>query len=77
MVEVRKIMGTSCKRSHTCTAALNAPALQQATADPHLHQRLLDIHGHVWVSFLWGHCSFLLGPGAHQVLFVPSKSLFP
>ena len=31
----------------------------------------------VWVSLLWGHCSFLLGPGTHQVLFVPSKSLFP
>ena len=26
---------------------------------------------------MWGHCSFLLGPGAHKVLFVPSKSLFP
>ena len=26
---------------------------------------------------LWGHCSFLPGPGAHKVLFVPSKSLFP
>ena len=26
---------------------------------------------------LWGHCSFLLGPGAHKLLFVPSKSLFP
>ena len=23
------------------------------------------------------HCSFLLGPGEHKVLFVPSKSLFP
>ena len=31
----------------------------------------------VWVSLLWGHCSFLLGPGTHNVLFVPSKSLFP
>ena len=28
-------------------------------------------------SLLWGHCSFLLGPGAHKVLFVPSKRLFP
>ena len=28
-------------------------------------------------SVLWGHCSFLLGPGAHKVLSVPSKSLFP
>ena len=41
-------------------------ALQQATTDPCLHQRLLDIPGHVWVSDLWGHCSFLLGPGAHM-----------
>ena len=31
----------------------------------------------VWVSLLCGHCSFLLGPVTHQVLFVPSKSLFP
>ena len=48
-----------------------------ATADPCLCQRLLDIHRQVWVSLLWGHCSFLLGPGAHKVLFVPSKNLFP
>ena len=54
-----------------------SPTLQQATSDPHLCWRLLDTHGHVWVSFLWGHCSFLLGPGAHKVLCVPSKSLFP
>ena len=77
MVEVMKIMETSSKRSHADTAALSAPNLQQATADPCLHQRLLDTHGHVWVSLLWGHCSFLLGPGAHKVLFVPSKGLFP
>ena len=70
-----KIMATSFKRSHTRTAALRAPNLQQATADPRLRQRLLDTHGQVWVSLLWGHCSFLLGPGAHKVLFVLSKSL--
>ena len=51
--------------------------LKQATVDPRFCRKLLDTHGHVWVSFLWGHCSFLLGPGAHKVLFVPSKSLFP
>ena len=33
-------------------------------------------HRQVWVSLLWGHCSFLLGPDVHKVLFVPSKSLF-
>ena len=50
---------------------------QQSTLNPCLCQRLLDTHGQVWVSLLWGHCSFLLGSGAHKVLFVPSKSLFP
>ena len=53
------------------------PTLQQATANPRLCQRLLGTHGQVWVSLLWGHCSFLLDPGAHKFLFVPSKSLFP
>ena len=53
------------------------PTLQQATTDPCLCQRLLATHGKVWVSLFWGQCSFLLGPGAHKILFVPSKSLFP
>ena len=51
--------------------------LQQTTINPSLHQRLLDTHGQVWVSLLWGHCSFLLGPDVQKVLFVPSQSLFP
>ena len=53
------------------------PTLQQATADPCLHLRLLDTHRQGWVSFFWGHWSFLLGPGAHKIFFVSSKSLFP
>ena len=65
MVGVMKIMATSFQRSHACTAALSAPILQQATADSRLCRRLLDLHGQVWVSILWGHCSFLLGPGMH------------
>ena len=48
-----------------------------ATTDPHLHQRLLDTHRQAWVSLLWCHCSFLLGLGVHNVLFVPSKCVFP
>ena len=51
------------------------PTLQ--LADPRLRRRLLGTPGQVWVSLLWGHCSFLLVPGAYKVLFVPSKSLFP
>ena len=50
----------------------------QATVDPRLCQRLLNTHRQAWLSLLWGHCSFILGPGAYKVLFVPSKSLcFP
>ena len=51
--------------------------LQQATADPCLCWRLLDTHRQICVNLLWGHCSFLLGLGVQQVLFVLSKSLFP
>ena len=51
--------------------------LNQATADPHLHWRLLDTHGQIWVSLLWDHCFFVLGPGVHKLLFVPPRSLFP
>ena len=76
MVEIMKIMVTSFKRSHACTLHSVPPALQQGTDDPRLRQRLLDTHRQVWVSLLWGHCSFLLGPGVCKVLFVPSKSLF-
>ena len=52
------------------------PALQQATADPCLRQRLLDTHSKsgsvscgVAAPFSW-----VL---VHKALFVPSKSLFP
>ena len=71
-------MVTSFKRSHARTAALSAP---DPAAGHHWHThfcwKLLDTHGQVWVCLFWGHCSFLLTDGAHKVLFVPSKSLFP
>ena len=51
--------------------------LKQATVDPHLCWKLLDTHRQVWLSLLWGHCSFLLGPGSYKVLFVPCENLFP
>ena len=53
-------------------------SLCQASAHPHLCRRSSDTPRWVWLSLLWGHCSFPLGSGAHTVLFVPSKSLcFP
>ena len=77
MVEVMEIMATSFRRSHARTAALGAPNTLAGHHDPCLHQRLLNTQGQVWVSLLWGHYSCLLGPSAHKVLFMPSKSLFP
>ena len=77
MVAVMKIMLTSFQGPMPALLHSVAPTLQQATTDPHLRQRLLATHRQVWVSLLWGLCSFLLGPGAHKVLFVTSKSLFP
>ena len=73
MVELMKIMATPFKRSHAHSAAHGAPSPAAATADPCLHQGLLDSHGQGWVSLLWDHCSFLLGSGSHKILFVPSK----
>ena len=77
MVEVMKIMSTSFQRSNVGTAALGAP---NPAAGHHQHMPPPESPGHsgqVWVSLLWGHCSFLLGPAVHEVLFAPSKSLFP
>ena len=75
MVEVVKIWRPPSKGPMHALPHSVPPTLQHATTDPRLHWRLLGTHGQVWVILLWGHCSFLLGPGAHKVLLVPSKSL--
>ena len=59
------------------TIVFSAPYPTQATVDPCLHWRLQDMPRQVWLSLLWGHCSFLLSPTMHKVFFLPSKSLFP
>ena len=71
------VMVTSFKRIYARTVLLSGPDPMEGTVDPHLCWRLLDTHRQVWLRLLWGHCSFLLGPGAHKVFSVPSKSLFP
>ena len=77
MVEVMKVMATSFKGPvHTLLYSV-PPTLQQAIFEPCLHQRFLDTHGYVWVSFLWGYCSFLLGPGVHKVFCALQESVFP
>ena len=46
--------------------------LQQATSNPHL-----QTPGHSRASLLWGHCSFLLGPGAQGSLCAIQESVSP
>ena len=77
------VMVTSFQRTYASILCL--PGLlysvpltpQQATVNPRLHQRLLDTQRQVWLSLLWDHCSFLLGPGTHKILLVPSESVSP
>ena len=52
-----------------------APTLQQATTDPRLRRRLQDTHRQVRDSLLWGHCSFLLGPGAQGSVWALQESI--
>ena len=77
MVGVMTVMEISLKRIYDCTVVFSVLTPQQTTVDPHLRWRLLDRHRQVWLSLLWGYCSFLPASGAHKVLFVPSKSLSP
>ena len=58
------------------TVVFIAPTLQQALST-HASARDSWTLRQVWISLLWGCCSFLLGLGVHKVLLVPSKSLFP
>ena len=70
-------MATSFKRSCACIATFSISDLAAGHCQSTPLLKLLGTHRQVWVSLLWGHCPFLLGLGAHKILFVPSKSLFP
>ena len=45
-----------------------SPQRATATVNPCLRRRASDISRWVWLSVLWGHCSFPLGPGVHKTL---------
>ena len=51
------------------------PTLQQATTDPRLCRRHLETHRQVQDSLLWGHCSFLPGPGAQGSVCALQESI--
>ena len=79
---VMGVMVTSFKRIYT--SMLWLPRLLQpvpltpwqATVNLRLCWRLLGTHRQVWLSLLWGHCSFLLAPGAPKVLSCPPRVCF-
>ena len=81
MVGVMVVMGTSFKRTYTSMPCGSQDCCSQC---PWPHSRPVLIHASArdsWTltgksgSSLVG--SQLVSPGAHMVLFVPSKSLFP
>ena len=73
------LMATS-KRTYAnmCLPGLLLPvplSQWQITGSTCLCKRPSNTHKQVCLILLWGHCSFLLGLGAHKVWFVPYKSL--
>ena len=69
------------KRAHAKGRPLGLPlpvpaSLHQVPAGPHCHRGPSTRAGVGGASFspLWGRCSSPLGPGAHEIVFVPSKS---
>ena len=68
-----KLRWRQWRQWHALLHSVPPVLLRGTTTDPRLRWRLLDTHGEVWVSLLWGHSAFLLGPGAHKVLFVLFK----
>ena len=75
------VMATSSKKTPAST--LRLPVLQlsvllvteQATVNPGLHQRAQNTHRQVWLSLLWGHCSFLLVLVHTRFCLCPETSL--
>ena len=75
--EGMKLMATSFKSSHACTAALSAPSPAAGHRRP---TPPLETPGHsqqVWASLLWGHCSFLLVLLCTGFCLCPPRVCFP
>ena len=72
-----KIMVTSFKSSRVCTATLSSPNPAEATTNPHLCWRLLDIHlESLGQTLVW---SLLLSPGSWcaRSCLCPPRVYFP
>ena len=56
---------------------LSAPSPAAGHRQPTPLPETLDTPGQVWVSLLWGHYSFLLGPGAQGSVCALQESVSP
>ena len=65
-------MVTSLKRSHACTDTVRAP---NPAAAHHCPTPPPETPGHPQASLLWGHCSFLLRPGAQGSVCALQESI--
>ena len=77
MVEVMKIMVTFFKMSHAGTAAVSDPYPAAGHCRPTPPPETPGYSQASLGQSLVGSLLLSPGPGAHKVLFVPSKSLFP
>ena len=62
---------------HSVPWPCSRPLPTHAPANTRPHQRLLDTPRQVWVSLLWGPCSFLRGPGAQGSVCALQESVSP
>ena len=51
------------------------PTVQEATGNPRFHWGLLGTDRQVCISLLWGHCSFLPGPGEQHSVCALQESI--
>ena len=64
------------KKTCAFTVVFSAWTPQQATVDPCLCHRLLDTHRKVWLSLLWGHCSYLVARSVHKALYFVQTNMY-
>ena len=60
-----------------CSLPFSAMTPQQVIVDPCLCWTVWDAPRQVWLTLLWGYCSFLLGPGVHKFLLYPPRVWSP
>ncbi|CAM9667460.1 unnamed protein product [Rangifer tarandus platyrhynchus] len=82
MVGAMAVMATSFKKTYASTPQLpglleSVPLIPWQATVAHTFAGDSQTHTGKSGSVLWGHCSFLLGPGTHKILLCPPRVCFP